>query len=479
MRAQAQTEAVWGLWAREPQASAYRVITGPQGWVGAGILLGLLSAFVLVPYWTFAAGLAAMALFNLSIAAFRVYLALLAPGAGKDDAGDQAAIARWPYYSVLVPLFQEARVVPGLARALAGLDYPRDRLEILLICEDDDPETIRAAQRATIAHPCFRVIRVPVCAPRTKPKALNFALAFASGDLAVVYDAEDRPEPDQLRKAAAKFLCGDPHLGCVQARLNYYNARRNWLTRMFALEYALWFDYLLPGLERLGAPIPLGGTSNHFKMATLRRCGAWDPFNVTEDADLGLRLMRHGASVGTLDSTTFEEATSNPRAWVKQRSRWIKGYMQTWLVQMRDPIGLWRDAGPIGFIGFQLFVGGVALTALINPWLWLACIVLTAGSVFGLHVELPSPVEWLATVSLTLGNGALICLSMVGVRRRGWLDLSPYALATPVYWVLISLAGYRALAQLIANPFYWEKTEHGAWAVQALPHAVPMMEAAE
>lgn len=453
-------QAVWGLAVNRPQDSAHIVMTrGQKRW--ALVFLGIaVAASALWPVQTLAGALIAMSAFNVAVAAFRYALALSAP---EPAAPTQAAARRryWPSYTVMVPLFKEAHIVPDLIDAIGRLRYPHDRIEIFLVCEGDDHPTIAAAEGAERIDRRFRVIKVPPCEPRTKPKALNYALAFAKGSLCVIFDAEDRPDPDQLKLAAARFLDGPADLACLQARLNWYNRADNWLTRAFALEYALWFDYLLPGLERLGAPIPLGGTSNHFKTEALRACGAWDPFNVTEDADLGLRLMRRGGTVGTLDSTTLEEATNSAPAWIRQRSRWIKGYMQTWLVQMRDPGNLWRAGGVSGFVAFQLFVGGVVLTALINPILWLLTIAAAAGSLGGGAAVLPDAALISGAAGLLLGNALLIHLNMLCAIRRGWFELVPAALATPVYWVLISAAGYRALGQLIRNPFYWEKTDHG------------------
>ena len=460
----ALSEAVWGLKTRQPSESAYWVLSRDQSrfLFFSGAILGV--SFFVAPIETAAASIMALSALNLGVALFRLGLAWIASEPNLEPSLPSARPDRLPTlprYTVMVPMYREARVVPGLIRSIGGLEYPADRLEIFLVCEEDDQETLSAARGAAAEDLRFRVIAVPACEPRTKPKALNYALCFARGELLVIYDAEDRPERDQLIKAARAFAEGASDLACVQARLNWYNRDHNWLTRAFALEYALWFDYMLPGLQRLGAPMPLGGTSNHFKTCALIECGAWDPFNVTEDADLGLRFMRMGGTVATLDSTTLEEATCTSKAWVRQRSRWIKGYMQTWLVQMRDPARLRRTAGPMGFAGFLLFVGGVAATSLGNPILWALTITATLLWAAGMQSPLPEFFVWWAIVSILLGNFGLIYLNMLCALRRRWLDLVPAALLTPAYWVLFSFAGYKALWQLIYNPHYWEKTEHG------------------
>lgn len=233
------------------------------------------------------------------------------------------------------------------------------------------------------------------------------------------------------------------------------------------LDYALWFDFLLPGLDRLGVPMPLGGTSNHFRTRCLREIHGWDPYNVTEDADLGIRLAQMGYRVATLDSTTFEEATNQLDNWLRQRSRWLKGYMQTWLVHMRDPRALIRNAGWKGFLGFQLFIGGTILTTLFNPVLWaLSFLLLMPGipgtpDVFGFFMPHAS------FLSIIAGNALFTYLAMLGPYRRGWLALSPYGLAAPFYWLLISLAGYRGAWQLVTKPWHWEKTRHGTTKMSA------------
>jgi cellulose synthase/poly-beta-1,6-N-acetylglucosamine synthase-like glycosyltransferase len=235
----------------------------------------------------------------------------------------------------------------------------------------------------------------------------------------------------------ATFQRSSPNTACLQCRLNYYNADENWLTRMFALDYALWFDQVLPGLERLGVPIPLGGTSNHFKTAVLRELHAWDPFNVTEDADLGIRLTQKGYRVGVVDSTTFEEASCHAGNFIRQRSRWIKGYMQTFLVHTRRPLHLLRTTGPLGFLGFVFFIGGTVLSGLFNPIFWAIYLVWLVGSAFSLDIVFPQIVLFLSLFNLLAGNGAFTYLSMLAPIRRGWLKLIPYGLTGFAYWALI------------------------------------------
>ncbi len=381
--------------------------------------------------------------------------------ASRDASHKVRADADLPVYTILVPLFREIQVLPQLLRALAALDYPVVKLQILLVLEAVDADMI-AAVAATRLAANIDVIVVPDAQPRTKPKAVNYALQFARGKYTVIYDAEDIPEHDQLRRAIATFDQGAPQLACLQAHLNVYNPYAGWYAGQFAIEYSALFDALLPALQRLGLPIPLGGTSNHFRTDVLRRIGAWDPYNVTEDADLGIRLARLGWQVAILPSTTFEEAPTQASSWLKQRTRWLKGWMQTYLVHTRQPRALYRDLGFAKFWGFQIVMGGLLLSALVLPLFY----ILLAVSAWkgGLMAEATSPfASWLllvAVLNLVIGYLSAMFVGAVTVLKRGRVRLMFTALSMPVYWLLISVAAYRALLQLIRAPYLWEKTDH-------------------
>ncbi len=367
--------------------------------------------------------------------------------------------AALPSITLLIALYRESGIAPRLIRRLDRLDYPRDRLDLLLVVEDDDTAT-RAALEAARLPPWMRIVTAAAGTIRTKPRALNLALDLARGDIVGIYDAEDAPAPDQLRKVAAAFAAAPPHVACLQAVLDYYNARKNWLSRCFTLEYALWFRLVLPGLERLGLPLPLGGTSVFLKRKALCDLGGWDAHNVTEDADLGIRLARHGYATRMVASVTLEEANCRALPWVRQRSRWIKGYLMTWLAHMRAPRQLWRDLGPRGFFGFQMvFLGSLAQVMLVP-------VLVTLWSMpFGYGHPLASvlPPQGLATLSLLfLLIEVLGCvLSLVALRRSGQ-RLSPLWIVTlHAYFPLGTLAAVKALAETLTAPFYWDKTRHG------------------
>ncbi len=361
-----------------------------------------------------------------------------------------------PVYSVIAALYREATSVDGLLRAIERLDYPAEKLDVIIAVEADDHET-RAAIAARTNRVPITVIPVAAGGPRTKPKALNFALPFARGAFTVIYDAEDRPQPGQLRRALQAFRAGGDELACVQARLCIDNTTDSSLTRLFTAEYAGQFDVFLPGLAALCLPLPLGGSSNHFHTETLRKVGAWDPYNVTEDADLGMRLARFGYRSAVIESTTYEEAPGHFGPWLRQRTRWFKGWMQTWLVHMRQPRRLRHDLGLPGFITFQLVVGGNALAALVHPLFMAALIYHAAFTPDGTNTAL----AWFYATSVAIGYFASALIGGVGLMRRGLLAHAWVLVLTPLHWLLLSLAAWRALYQLIAAPYAWEKTEHG------------------
>jgi len=365
-----------------------------------------------------------------------------------------------PVYSILVPMYREPESLPGLVEALVALDYPAERKDVQLLLEEDDLDTRRVADSLELPTG-FRVTVIPQSFPRTKPKACNVGLARATGDYLVVYDAEDRPEPDQLRKAVIAFRRVGSETICLQSRLNFYNPRQNLLTRWFTAEYSSWFDLSLPGLAALDGVIPLGGTSNHFVTEKLRELLGWDAFNVTEDCDLGVRICRYGYRSRMLNTTTWEEACGSLPFWIRQRTRWLKGYIQTYLVHMRSPRQLVRELGLSRFLHFQMLVGGIVFSFLINPLFWFMAL---AWFVFRhqLFTDLfPVPVFAMGALCLFAGNFAFVYMGAAGCYKRGYFDLLRYVLISPATWLMMSYSGWRAFIQFFSNPFHWEKTQHG------------------
>lgn len=440
-----------------PAHSAHRRLTLRQMSVLAGMTSFLAIYAALAPWAALhtVAALAALSFLGLSVLRG---LSIVAPGQVTPELEMRADDL--PKFTILVALYREAGMVPRLIERLAALDYPADRLEILFAVEADDHATLSALEAASLPDH-VAVVPVPASAPRTKPKALDFALPLARGEFVAVFDAEDAPAPDQLRLALASFEAGGPDLACVQASLNFYNAGENWLTRQFSLEYASFFELLLPALARHGLPIPLGGTSNYYRTSALKAAGGWDPFNVTEDADLGYRFAALGKRCTTFPSRTLEEATCRAHPWLHQRTRWLKGWLQTYFVRMRDPRGLMLALGPTAFFAWHAMMLGFLLAAFAHPWV----AALVAWSVYSLAAR--ESLSWAEGATLfhlaafIAGYAATMLACAVGARRIG-RRAGLWDLATmPVYWLLISFAAYRALWHFWRRPFEWEKTPHG------------------
>ena len=424
-------------------------------------IIGCLAIMVIL---ALLAPLQTLAIFNLFfLAAGAIRLAASRQRPAQPAPMDETD-ADLPQYVVLVPLYREARMIGDLIKALQRLDYPRHKLAIHLVVEADDRQTLSAALRAT-ERTSIQVIAVPPSHPRTKPKALVWSLPLIAGDLLTVFDAEDRPEPDQLRKAAAAFADAPPDLACVQAVLDTDHARpsNHWLVRQFTMEYRALFRTLLPWLAHHSLFLPIGGTSNHFRLSALRAVGAWDPFNVTEDADLSVRLYRAGWRIGVIASVTSEEAPVTWRAWHLQRTRWMKGWLQTWLVHTRHPIRLWRDLGPVNFCMFQVLILGQILSVFGYPF---------GVALIGVHLAGLEPLfgdrSFADDLMLALDLAAFSCgwlgaVSAITARRgTSGAKLRIFDLLTlPLYWFLLFAAAVAAVAELIVDPHYWNKTRHG------------------
>ncbi len=395
--------------------------------------------------------------------------AALAPSESANPAAASALIDDdLPIYTILVPVYQESNVIGQILKNFERLDYPTDKLDIMVLLEADDADTIAAAQAARPPEH-IRLMIVPQGQPRTKPRACNYGLSFARGEYVVIYDAEDRPDPDQLRRVLVSFRndeevqrrrSAERPLACVQASLNYYNADYNVLTRMFAVEYAQWFDSMLPGMDSANTPIPLGGTSNHFRKDALIEVGGWDPYNVTEDADLGLRLAASGYRVDVVKSTTWEEATAKVGPWIRQRTRWIKGYILTAAVNLRHPLRwLHRNGARASLTMFGLILG-TPLAFLLYP-LALGFTVLTWLLAPIFHVWLPAWLLIFGTVNM-IGMNLLMVVSsgLAAWQRYNW-RIAAFSVFLPLYWLLHAVAAWRAAIQLAYDPFGWEKTPHG------------------
>jgi cellulose synthase/poly-beta-1,6-N-acetylglucosamine synthase-like glycosyltransferase len=379
--------------------------------------------------------------------------------APRRDMPQLADYKKLPRVSLLVPLLREEAVARRLLDAMAAMDYPAALLDIKLVLEADDEVTRAAIERADLP-PNIDVVSVPRDGLRTKPRAMNYALPFCSGEIVGIYDAEDRPDPSQIRAVVEHLRRAPPEVACVQGFLDFYNADRNWLSRCFTLEYAIWFRVVLRGVQRLGLPIPLGGTTVFFRRKLLEKIGAWDAHNVTEDADLGMRLARFGYRCDMIASTTWEEANCRVGPWIRQRSRWLKGYAITWATHMRRPRALLADLGPMGFLGFQVLFLGAITSYLSIPLLWLLWGV-TAGLDLAFWQAFPA---WLLAAffaSMIAGQAVMLAIAVIAARDSQHRGLLPWVITLPLYWPLGAIAAYRALGEVFTRPFHWHKTEHG------------------
>lgn len=368
-------------------------------------------------------------------------------------------LSKYPIYTVLIPLlFEEKGTITLLLKALACFDYPSDKLDIKFLLESNDLKTKDILNEFDLPWN-FQILLVPEGLPRSKPRAINYGLRFALGKYLTIYDAEDRPDPDQLKKALHQMQNSNPEVECLQASLNFYNYKENILTRLFTIEYTYWYDCLVPALSSLRVLVPLGGTSNHFKTSVLHEIGGWDPYLGTEDAEIGVRLGRNGHLVEHLDSTTYEEANTRLWNWFKQRSRWNKGYFQTYLMNMRDPIRLAQQLGFWKFINFQFFVGGNVFFQLANLPLW---IFLITSMVWHEQISdlYPKILLYLCWYNFLISNGILLLSHFAATYHRRLYGLLPFVPLQIFYWLFMSFAGYFAVYDILIRPGYWYKTQH-------------------
>jgi len=446
-----------------------------RGWTGHGLQSAALAGGALLALTVAVAPLAAFVALNaLALVALvavtllkaaAVLAAYAPPRRRKPPARDnvlpmaRTGPGRMPVVSLIVPLYREEAIAERLVARLGGLAYPKPLLDICLVVEAHDTQT-RALLARTALPAEMRVIIVPAGTVKTKPRALNFGLDHCRGSIVGVYDAEDAPAPGQIDAVVRHFAEAAPEVACVQGRLSFYNPRQNWLARCFTIDYAIWFAMILPGVARLGLPIPLGGTSLFFRRDVLDELGAWDAHNVTEDADLGIRLARRGYRTELIASTTLEEANARLWPWIRQRSRWLKGYAMTYATHMRRPRRLWRELGARGFAGFQAMFLGTLLQTLLAPVLWSWWLVALTDA-HPLSGHLPPGVFLSVTGLLVFSEALNLAVAALALRRTGRRWLIPWTLTLNGYFMLTSVAILKALAEMALKPFYWDKTDHG------------------
>jgi cellulose synthase/poly-beta-1,6-N-acetylglucosamine synthase-like glycosyltransferase len=496
--------------ARPVRSTAAAVITTGQ-LIFFGVLIFLIVAFTIVTPLTVAKIVVALVLVF-----FAVFVGLFKMGAWwastryryPEYTMPDVTDADLPHYTVFVPMYQEAAMIWLMVRGLSELLYPKDKLQVMLLVEtrDRDPDTRAAIDDATLPD-FIEVVEVPPVKPYGKQRALNYGAhrviqskskRFRNG-LCVVYDAEDRPEPTQLLKAAGAFRAYqkiDPDVVCLQARLAFSNQTSSWVSRLMWVEYAIHFEWVLPGLAHLGLVPPLGGTSNHFRFEPLIRVGIsrsrlprdakwtgiWDMYNVTEDADLAGALALHGYKIAMLDSVTYEIATTTVSTLIGQRSRWLKGYIQTALIFMRNPVHTMRHMGVRRWFVYELFLIGTPLSILLSALSWVLTFVYFGTRSPDIEKLFPVLLLYLGVLLLVFGNFALFLQHVAAANKREGFSTVKYMVVVlcGLWQMLTVLSLAKAVYELInpAKRHFWDKTVHGhdlqTLDIAARPDAVPV-----
>lgn len=443
------------LW---PFASAHLDLTMRARLIFVGVFLAMVLIAALTPIVAQPVLVPALGFFLLVPAGLRLAAAIAALKDDETPLYPPVPIDDLPVYTILIALRDEANMVPQLIAAMRRIDYPPEKLDIKFVVESESRATLEGVARE-LNDARFELVIVPDAPPQTKPKALNYALPLVRGEYLVIYNAEDIPQPDQLRRAVSIFRAR-PEYDCIQAELVIDNAGENGLTALFTGEYAGLFGLLLPSLARWRMPLPLGGSSNHFRVQSLKEVGGWDAFNVTEDVDLGLRLTRLRYRTGTFDSRTYEEAPVRLGPWIRQRTRWMKGWMQTFIVHNSRPRKLLEDMGWRNFLIFQAYVGGMIFSApLISVFTLLLAARVLMGK--GLGIDLFSPWGLAEVFVLVTGYSAAFAVATMGLLRLGMRSLLTWQILLPFYWLLTSWAAFRAIYELVTRPYFWAKTPHG------------------
>ncbi|MGB3243153.1 MAG: glycosyltransferase family 2 protein [Sulfitobacter sp.] len=438
-----------------------------------GVLAAAVLALALSPMWTLTVAMIwafVTLVMSVTLKAAAFWSQFHAGDATANNVPTPSTVAsfRLPRVSVLVPLLREKEIAGVLIKRLARLTYPKSLLEVVLVLEAEDTITRDTIARTDLPD-WISVIEVPAANRlTTKPRALNYALDFCKGSIIGVWDAEDAPEPDQIEKVVNRFQSAPENVACLQGVLDYYNSSSNWLSRCFTIEYATWWRMILPGVARLGLVIPLGGTTLFFRRDILEKLCGWDAHNVTEDADLGLRLARRGYVTELLPTVTYEEANCRAWPWVRQRSRWLKGYLITWCVHMRDPAALLRDLGWLRFLGVQTMLFATFSQFALAPFLWSFWLTLL-GVPHPIELTLGSSVMWGMVVVFVMAEVLNLAIAMTAVSGPKHRHLMAWVFTTPLYFPMGALAAYKGFCEFVVSPFFWDKTQHGFASKSATP----------
>ena len=425
----------------------------------ASVFFGVALALIFFFPNGFFAGITAVAVVNLLACQLFKVAVFLAGYKKPPEKPVHLPLSEKPVVSLMIPLFQEAAIANELVQRLTRLSYPKSLLDVVLILEIGDKKTDDMLKAMTLPG-WMRIVRVPEGQITTKPRALNYTLEQTRGEIVGILDAEDAPATDQIERIVEAFHAAPKDVACVQGILDFYNTKSNWIARCFTIEYATWFRVVLAGAARLGLPIPLGGTTVYLKRSALKQVGGWDAHNVTEDADLGIRLSRFGFKTILVPTVTREEANNRFVPWIKQRSRWLKGYIITYLVHMRRPFRLAKDLGPRKFLGFQFFFLTTILQFTLAPALWSFWFVCLGFSTPFMEAF---PLHWTEGLLALFLLSELISLliGFFAVGRTQHEKLMQWVPMMLFYFPMGVFAVYKAWSELVFKPFYWDKTQHG------------------
>ncbi len=359
----------------------------------------------------------------------------------------------FPLVTILVPLKQENEVIHQTFSAISNLNYPSSSIQGIIIVESTDTLTKKSIETSIIPDG-FEVMEIPTLPPFTKGRAIQRALLVAKGKYITIYDAESRPEPNQVIKAV-EILEKEKGKTCLQSIIRIENAKENEITSFFASEFWDWYDKRMVNLHKRGIPFGLGGNSFFLATETLKEVGGWDPFNVTEDAELTVRLIKNNVDIKLMNSITHEACPSTMKNWIKQRTRWSKGLLTTSIIHL--------ISGKFGFKGFtfkqwyhfwlRMYVGNLI------PFFFAFIFILFLFQSFSYENFV------LVNIVLAINLVPSLIVSMwadkknfntMGIKIR----IHNLFAVTLIYWGMYLWAGFRANYEFLFSPLKWHKTDH-------------------
>lgn len=380
-------------------------------------------------------------------------------------------------FSALLPARHEKLVISDTIRAISDIDYPEQYKEIIILCRSDDQETIQEAQTTidSIGKPNIRILTFDDL-PINKPHSLNIGLrnsnnrfisALDNGDvlnrdiyntnqIITIFDAEDQPHKD-IYHIVNTLMSTEP-VDVVQSGVQLMNYRSHWFSSINVLEYYFWFKSGLQFFSKIGQVSPLGGNTVFIKKDLLEKMGGWDETCLTEDSDLGIRLIAQGAKVRIVydeQHVTKEETPDTIQTFIKQRTRWNHGFLQVLQKGEWSRLPLARQ---------KL----VALYTLIAPLLQVGVLInLPIGIWIALHSKLPIMVSMFSFIPTYIFL-IQIAVYLIGIREFTksfnfkyslWDSLKILIVFMP-YQIMLAIASIRAIVRFSNKQNFWEKTSH-------------------